>query len=303
MFRQVVIWGHKFFNNHCHTHAYEHLSYKKTFESMGYSVLWLDDSDDVSSLDFRDSLFVTIGGADSLIPIRQDCRYIIHNPNPQKYASISDRVLVNQIFTVDVLDRDVEKIYEPFYFQKRGNNGIEFSTLYHPWCSDILPHEIEFVSSQHMRSKRKNIVNFVGTVYPAGWGTNIPVLMDLKQHAMKKYGAELNVVRAAGLEHIQSIRESLVAPAIQGLDHAKKQFAVSRPYKIASYGRLPCTNCKHVYDILEGHAGYSESVSEAFDITYESEEKMTDLKYHQMLRMVSEKFTYKSQVEILLKCL
>lgn len=302
-FKQVVIWGHKFFNNNCHTHAYEHLSYRKTFESLGYKVLWLDDSDSTDGIDFSNSLFVTIGGADKMMPIRGDCNYIVHNPDPQKYLSVADRVLVNQVYTIDVLERDVEKIYDPFYFQKRGNNGVQFSTLYHPWCSDILPDEIEYKSASEMRSERQKLVNFVGTVYPPGWGTNIPELTQLQNHLGSKYSVPLNIVRAAGKEHIKAIRESLIAPAIQGADHLNKQFAVSRPYKIASYGRLPCTNCKHVYEILEGHAGYSTTVAEAVDTAYVTEEEMTDNKYHQMLRLVSERFTYKSQVEMLLKCL
>lgn len=301
-FKQVVIWGHKFFDNNCHTHAYEHLSYKKTFEMLGYKVLWLDDNDDFENINFENSLFVTIGGADNKIPIRNDCKYIIHNPDNKKYLNIANNILVNQIYTTDVLERNVEKIYEPFYFQNRGNNGIEFSTLYHPWCSDILPHEIEYISANQMREARKNLVNFVGTIYPNGWGTNIPVLLEMQQHLAFKFNIPLHVIRATGIDHIKAIKESFIAPAIQGKDHAEKQFAVSRPYKIASYGRIPCTNCKHVYEILEGHAGYSESVAEAIDATYEIEQNINDQKYHQMLSYISEKFTYKSQVDILLNC-
>lgn len=301
-FSKVVIWGHKFVNDNCHTHSYEHLSYEKTFKSMGFEVLWLDDNDATDSVNFENSLFVTIGGADSRIPIRKDCKYIIHNPDEQKYLPIAENVLVNQIFTTDVLERDVEKIYDPFFFQDRGNNGIAFKTLYHPWCSDLLPHELEYCSSQEMRSRRKNVVNFIGTIYPQGWGTNIGVLTSVSNH-VRKYGAELMILRASGKDHINAVRESLVALAVQGEDHAKKRFAVSRPYKISSYGRIPCTNCKHVYEILEGHPGYSEDVTEAVDKTLEIEEKLSDERYHQLIKLISDKFTYKSQVQILLDCL
>jgi hypothetical protein len=58
-----------------------------------------------------------------------------------------------------------------------------------------------------------------------------------------------------------------------------------------------------VYEVLGGFAGFSENVAEAVDKTVELEETMSTEKYHEMVKMVTEKFSYKRQVEIMLDLL
>ena len=53
---KIVIWGHKL---HSHTHSYIHYGYWRAADHLGHEVHWYDDSDDVSSVDFSNSVFIT----------------------------------------------------------------------------------------------------------------------------------------------------------------------------------------------------------------------------------------------------
>ena len=67
MAKTAVVWGHKLFS---HTHSYVHEGFARAFQFLGYDVHWLDDTDDVSGIDFSGALFITEGQVDRRIPIR-----------------------------------------------------------------------------------------------------------------------------------------------------------------------------------------------------------------------------------------
>jgi hypothetical protein len=72
---KVVIWGVKL---HSHTHSYIHWAFDRAFRNLGYTVYWLDNSDDIRALDLSHALFLTVGLADQNIPLREDGWYILH---------------------------------------------------------------------------------------------------------------------------------------------------------------------------------------------------------------------------------
>lgn len=81
-FTKVVIWGHKL---HSHTHSYIHQRFYRAFQYMKYIIYWFDDTDDVSNFDFSNTLFITEGQVDKNIPMRNDCYYMLHNVDQEKY--------------------------------------------------------------------------------------------------------------------------------------------------------------------------------------------------------------------------
>ena len=140
--KQVVIWGHKL---HTHTHSYIHNAFFKTFTHLGYKTVWLDNTDKITNVDFSRSLFLTEGQVDNNIPIREDCYYIIHNSDMDKYRTIpKDNILVIQVFSKDVIKRNEPKIDEFIYYNQSKNNE-NHSVLYMPWATDLLPEEINII--------------------------------------------------------------------------------------------------------------------------------------------------------------
>ena len=51
---KVVIWGVKL---HSHTHSYIHWAFERAFRHLGYTVYWLDNSDDTRVLIFQTHYF------------------------------------------------------------------------------------------------------------------------------------------------------------------------------------------------------------------------------------------------------
>ena len=82
---QIIIWGHKL---HSHTHSYIHYGFHKAFLYLGYKCLWLDNDDDIDNINFNNSLFITEGQVDENIPLLDNCFYVLHNCNGERYQSI-----------------------------------------------------------------------------------------------------------------------------------------------------------------------------------------------------------------------
>jgi hypothetical protein len=133
--KQVVLWGHKL---HSHTHSYIHNAFVIAFKHLGYTTLWLDNRDDISKIDFTNTLFITEGQVDGNIPILSNCYYILHNCNMDKYSSLPiDNYIILQVYTNDVINK-----HKSTEIDKSTLTYYKDNTLYMPWATDLLPEEI-----------------------------------------------------------------------------------------------------------------------------------------------------------------
>ena len=144
-FNKVVIWGHKL---HTHTHSYIHFAYYKTFQHLGYKTYWFDDNDNVSNFDFSKSLFITEGQVDRKIPMRQDCYYILHHCDKNRYSDLNknQRAISMYVFYTTEFHKYPTKIDNYVY------GDFDLGKICMPWATDLLPHEIEL-----NKQKIKNI--------------------------------------------------------------------------------------------------------------------------------------------------
>lgn len=132
MAKTAVVWGHKL---HSHTHSYVHEGFARAFKFLGYDVHWVDDEDDVSGVDFSGALFVTEGQVDTRIPIRRDCKYVLHNCDGRRYESVRSNCLTIQVYCAKQMQsRSFDRVGPASYYA----DGV----LYQPWATDLLPHEI-----------------------------------------------------------------------------------------------------------------------------------------------------------------
>lgn len=162
-FEKVVIWGHKL---HSHTHSYIHNAFYRAFLHLGYPTYWFDHTDDVSGFDFSHTLFLTEGQSDAQIPIRNDCQYILHNTPDSKYLAIDEKNrLALQVFTKGMLTRPgCRKIDPCIYFD------LAERTLYIPWATDLLPHEIDASKRDAELDFNDGNVYWVGTIAGGEFG-------------------------------------------------------------------------------------------------------------------------------------
>src|SRR3990167_8873486 len=114
--KQVVIWGYPL---HSHTHSYIHNGFFRAFKHLGYKTLWLTDADDTRAIDFKDTLFLTMGDtANKKMPLRMDCFYIFHNGEKKHYQALLNarRAISMQVYTHDCLSRTVTKVSDCIYY-------------------------------------------------------------------------------------------------------------------------------------------------------------------------------------------
>lgn len=272
---KIIIWGHKL---HSHTHSYVHGAYDKAFRSLGYETYWLDNNDNVDSIDFSNSIFLTEGQVDQNIPLRKDCRYITHFCNDEKYQGYKQLKL--GVYTNGKQKSagvKGEQIEACIYYDKAEK------MLYQPWATDLLPHEIE---DKQYDSENK-IAGFIGSVGGGYYGnlTEInPFIENCKKH---DYSFVYHLPGSCSFENNKiAIQNFEIAPTIVGEWQKINGYIPCRIFKNISYGKLGVTNSETVHELFEENTICSSDTSVLMD-KYFSLNKKTKLKmFTQSLNLV-----------------
>lgn len=291
LFNKVVIWGHKL---HTHTHSYIHGAFYKAFNHLGYDVLWLSDEDDVSGVDFSNSLFLTEGQVDKNIPIVKGCKYIIHNCNVQKYETVD--YLCLQVYTngkENSLGYTGEKIESCVYY----DNSTK--TLYQPWATDLLPSEIE----TYLIEKNNKTIGWMGSIW-GGYHGNDTEIMPLIE-SCKKFGYQFSYLKPGSCsfeDNKKMISDVEIAPAIVGRWQKVNGYIPCRIFKNISYGKLGITNSQEVFDLFEGNVllGNGDKIIERYlAIPSDIQKSM----FINASMLIKQKHTYLSRIERIMKLL
>lgn len=308
-FSKVVIWGHKLLDARtANTFAFIHDSWYKTFKHMGYDVLWLDNSDDISGLDLSNCLFFTEGQVDQNLPVLPTCKYVIHNCNLDKYRSVLPNVLNLQVYTHDCLSRGVVAIDEEqlcFYQAEadfsRADHCCDNRTIYQPWATNLLPHEIDPDNTIAMRYPRQKRIFWVGSIM-GGTHRNDDKIADLVACA-KAYDVQFIHAKLQNDLQPRAIAESWIAPALQGAWQVEKGYVPCRVFKNLSYGRMTPTNSKTVYDLFEQKLVYSSDTVEMYAKGQAWEADPDSKVLRDLIQKVKHKHTFVNRIENILKVL
>jgi hypothetical protein len=294
MKKKFVAFGCK---NQNSTHSYIHYAYQRAFEMLGWESYWIDNQD-VTSFDFSDSLILTLGGWDNQLPVRQDCKYILHNCDINKYESVLDKSLILQVYTTDVHTRDVEKIDDFIYYQKDKNFGTH--VIYQPWATDYLPYEITDIES--IRFTENKEVNWVGSIWNDLGQGNIEEITKLR-YALERRGISLLQKKVDYTENKSAINESYIAPAIQGKWQLEKGYIPCRIFKNISYGHFGITNSKYVNELFNGEIVFEEDMEKLVEKSLDRRNNITLDELNAQIRFIREKHTYVNRIENILKVL
>ena len=95
---------------------------------------------------------------------------------------------------------------------------------------------------------------------------------------------------------------SLLPLDIRPSNHLANGYIACRPIKNVSYGALPMTNSKPIYDFFEGECAYAENSADLFDVAMnmQNDPKTKDMILNQMKR-VKEHHTYINRVKDIIK--
>jgi hypothetical protein len=259
-FSKAIIWGHK---ENTHSHSYIHLGFYKALKHLGYDTYWLNDDDDVSGIDFNNSLFITECQVEKNIPISKTSKYISHNIGTEYISSTTGEILYstgrplkfNRFYEPDIIIdtfgycsiKNAEKVND--YSYVNGNILIQ------PWATDLLPHEFDFDLAL---KKRKMEAYFFGTVVSSGWNNNKKEI-DIFRETCSLNGIIFDYRGLYSKEYIKNeeaitlMRQATAAPAIQSKDQIDAGYISCRFFKNISYGHYGLTNCAAVYNIFNKH--------------------------------------------------
>lgn len=281
--KKFVAWGHK----NSHTHSHIHRAYTKAFDSLGWQTYWLNPGDDVSGIDFSNTLFLTEGQVDANIPLRKDCKYILHNCDSQKYEGLDFITL--QVFTNDVYPREVEKLSDFVYWQ---NNA---KTLYQPWATDFLPNEIHLLD--RINFSENKIVYWVGSVWGGQGNMNeVQLLVNSLSSRGIRFENPTNVS-----DNKYYINNSYISPSIQGKWQVDNGYIPCRIFKNISYGEFGITNSKSVYNLFNNTIIYDENIDLLVEKSIEHRNKITLNELNQQIQFVKDNHTFINRINTILK--
>ena len=261
---QVVIWGHKL---HSHTHSYIHNGFFIGFQSMGYKTSWYDDADDLSDVDFSQTLFITEHQVNKKIPLRRDCLYLTHYADDGDYAGIpKENIIILKVSQRDFIECDKNKNYKylpleygtpnEFYAECDG-----YKSLYTYWATDLLPGEINKNIEKLASIVPENRINHVGSMTRI-WHILQQLCMNNKIE-FNNYGASFNVnskMNKSINENIELIQKSLISPALQDEGQVSAKYIPCRIFKNISYGKMGLTNNEFVHKLFNEKTIYDRDI-------------------------------------------
>lgn len=256
-FNKVVIWGHKPFT---HTHSFIHSSYYRAFRALGYDTYWLDAQDDLSGMNFENTLFLTEDQAKDGIPLNRSSYYILHHCKLEKFLENGCKLINLCNYTKDLAEGNnfyypgapVEKLTYYAYFDPKN------MALFQPWGTDLLPSEISGeISPFHPEAK---VVYYVGSV-----SEDEDLARDFTR-ACRDHGKKLVMKNDVPDEVARKlVRESYISPDIRCRHHIKVGYIPCRLFKNISYGVAPATNSYHCKEFFQDMIPYSESAYGLFE--------------------------------------
>lgn len=295
-FNQVVIWGHKL---HSHTHYYIHSAFFKAFSYMGYKTIWLDETDNLSSYNFDNSLFFTEGQVDKNIPHNPTSMYILHNCELSNYPSEvkNNRYLILQVYTHDVKKNKNAKKIAPFtYFDEKHR------ILYMPWATDLLPFEIDRNISHLASQKSNKKCVWVGTIGHGKFG-NYNEINPFKLELEKKHIFFEHKTRISEEENQKVVFDAFLAPTIVGNWQKHHGYIPCRIFKNISYGQPGITNSKEAYLILNKTILYHPNTKKLASKALKYREKIKIKEIKKQMEIVRDHHTYLNRINTLLSTL
>ena len=299
-FNKVVIWGHKL---HTHTHSYIHYAFYRAFKHLGYDTLWLDNSDDISKIDFSNSLFLTEGQVDQKMPIRDDCKYILHFCNPDKYKKLLDKgnCINLEIYKNTCIEKSEYEVERCIYV------NLKNKIIYMYWGTDLLPYEIDAIKKQVAVEKKEKIACFIGSINNSGETNNESRIKEFERACQENgikfmarnfdWNSRNNI---SPQENIRFVRQALLAPSIQGPYQCRVGYIPCRIFKNISYGAIGITNSKEVYELFDKKILYDE---DTYKLGLRAIDKMKNFdinELYELMDFVRDNHTYINRINYLL---
>ena len=293
-----VIWGAQPPNTFGHIHA----ALLRTLKFLGKDVVWLNNGDDISKIDFTNTCFLTMNCALQGMPRRKDCFYVIHNGNdPACRSYLEDlNVLVwGMHVSTNRYNSDVMEIGPNIHFDQR-HGVLQF------WHgTDLLPHEIEANKPKKGFNDESRVCAYVGSIDEM----KREYISDFSRACQENgiqynlYGGYNNGRIVSIEEHIQLVKDSYLCPAIEGRDQVAQGYMSCRLFKNISYGQMGLTCSRYANELFGGKLIYNP---DAYQLFYDAKERLQHMpvkELHDLMDEVAAKHTYLNKVNGIIKAM
>lgn len=227
---------------------------------------------------------------------------MIHNCDDPKYLPLraQGRCIVFQVYTHDAAKRDVQRMHGdcPYILY-----DLRDTTLYMPWATDLLPHEIDAIKLELPHIVRNESACFVGTVWGGRQGNENEVSQFRRacdeQHVpfcqLGGFGQGID-----DQQHHDTVIHAGIAPAIQGSWQCQHGYIPCRIFKNISHGAMGITNNPTVYDLFNRNIIYN---ADAYQLLADVQEQLPSVSQEQiydLMDFVRDQHTYLNRIDDLL---
>jgi hypothetical protein len=308
-FSKIVIYGHKL---HSHTHSYIFYGFYKAFKYLEYETLWIDETDDVSNVNFDNSLFLTETQVENNIPINKSSKYIAHTMGISYTTRAGEQKRSADQPLNPIHSYDPNIILDLFnYHSIIGMEKINYYTyiknkiLIQPWATDLLPHEFDFVTA---KMPRKPEAYFFGSVVESGWNNNFKEITAFENDCIaKNIKFDYRGLYTKGPIDpdlvVEQMKGSMAAPIIQSEDQIDSGYLTDRLFKNISYGHYCMTNSSTINNLMPTNISniIYEKPENMLDKLFELENKdiSKDILLNQM-KYVQDNHTYVNRINTIL---
>lgn len=287
MYNKVVIYGHKL---HSHTHSYIHEAFYNAFCNKGFETIWIDETDDLEKYDFSKSIFLTEGQVINKMPIRDDCKYLLHYVDKQKTQQLGikqENILNFRFFENSATCH--EKINDfTFYDSKKRE-------LWMPWAATLFPSQIDRCSEKLFNEKEKN-VNFIGSI----WSVNEQYINEFRQSCIKNNKNFVWRRLVSNKEYYYHTVKSYATVDFRGKVHLDIGYLPCRIFKALSFGVIPGTNSKYVKEAFGEHVYYNPNLGEILEGTADFWKSKNKNEIRDAMNFIKNKHTYLNRIEDML---
>jgi len=293
------VWGFKHPINyntfgHIHEAFYRALKYRYSDRQ----VLWLDNQDNISQIDFTNTLFITMEQAVHGMPRRQDCFYVCHNMEVLAKEYLVDYPTLNYglyVNTIQLPSNVIELSQDSYFFPQPWET---YDAVVFRWGTDLLPHEIEAYKPKAAFRDQSKVVNYVGSSITE---TN-PFQRACEENGIqfRRFGGYSGGPPVPIQENIRLIRDSYMAPAISNAYHCSVGYIPCRVFKNLSYGQMVPTNNRFAQDFFKGRLIYNP---DAYQLFFDARAQLphTLKTLHDLMDEVAQKHTYLNKIDTILE--
>lgn len=285
-----IIWGATERSGY-NTFSHIHEAFYRALKYLNKDVLWLDYNDDLSQIDFTNSLFLSMNTVVGGMPRRRDSYYVIHNIFGDRNQSYFDGLKMlgyGVHITRNVYSKNVEILGKDIYFEP-DNRSLQMR-----WGTDLLPHEIEANKPASVHNIESSVINYIGTVDPQKQDPINDFTRACRENGIefRTHGGFNHTEHPSVEEHVSLIKQSYMAPAFQGLDQVRTGYISCRLFKNISAGQFGVTHSSYANTLFENKLIYSPDGYELFYHAKAALQHITLKDLHDLMDIVATDHTY-----------